>query len=166
MENGRVTGVQLVDTTKVGKLLRLALSATQPGEIVGAVNALKRTIEAAGLDLHGFADAVEVGLKPPKKRASRKKATPEPPRYEPPPPRYEPPPPPPPLRREPDPYPQNWRHCVEWLLDRAAKFGPLIYSDKELRFLEQMLNLHYEATERQQAWIWTIFRKQRANMYD
>ncbi|MDI3561300.1 hypothetical protein [Bradyrhizobium sp. Arg816] len=53
-----------VDAGKLGKLLRLALSSDQPGEITAAVGALRRAMCAAGLDLHQLADAAERGLQP------------------------------------------------------------------------------------------------------
>jgi hypothetical protein len=53
-----------IDAGRVGKLLRLMLSTDRGGEALAALSALKRTLEAGGLDLHGLADAVESGLRP------------------------------------------------------------------------------------------------------
>ncbi|MCP3397825.1 MULTISPECIES: hypothetical protein [unclassified Bradyrhizobium] len=53
-----------VDPTRIGQLLRLALSSNQTGEAVAAIAALKRTLGAAGLDLHDLAGAAERGLQP------------------------------------------------------------------------------------------------------
>jgi len=46
---------------KVGKLVRL-LGSDQPGELVAAVQALRRTLESAGSDLHNLAASIERGL--------------------------------------------------------------------------------------------------------
>src|SRR6266404_4120559 len=51
-----------IDPTRIGQLLRLALSSDQAGEVTSAVAALKRTLKASGLDLHDVVDAVEAGL--------------------------------------------------------------------------------------------------------
>jgi hypothetical protein len=51
-------------TERFGKLLRLALVADQPGEIVAAVCALKRALAVAGLDAHAIVDAFERGAQP------------------------------------------------------------------------------------------------------
>lgn len=53
-----------VDPTRIGQLLRLALSSDQGGEITAAVGALRRALCAAGMDLHQLADAAERGLRP------------------------------------------------------------------------------------------------------
>jgi hypothetical protein len=57
------------DTGKIAKLVRL-LASDKPGEVIAAVAALKRALQAAGHDLHDLADAVEVGLCP--KRRTRR----------------------------------------------------------------------------------------------
>jgi hypothetical protein len=49
--------------TRIGALLRLSLSTDKPGEAVAALAALRRALEAAQLDLHDLAAAVETGLK-------------------------------------------------------------------------------------------------------
>lgn len=54
-----------VNPTRIGQLLRLALSSNQAGEITAAVGALRRAMCAAGMDLHQLADAAERGLRPP-----------------------------------------------------------------------------------------------------
>ena len=60
-----------IDHTKIGKLLRL-LASDRPGEVVAAAGALKRTLEAGGLDLHDLAAAAERGLcQPPVERQQR-----------------------------------------------------------------------------------------------
>jgi len=56
-----------IDPTKIGKLLRL-LASDKGGEVVAAAAALKRTLEASGLDLHDLAAAVEAGLRPQQQR--------------------------------------------------------------------------------------------------
>src|SRR5262245_43004686 len=53
-----------VDPTRIGQLLRLALSSDQDGEAIAAIAALKRSLAAAGLDLHDLAGAAERGLQP------------------------------------------------------------------------------------------------------
>jgi hypothetical protein len=58
-----------VDSTKVGKLLRL-LGSDKPGEVLAAVTALKRTLESASLDVHDLAAIVEAGLRPAQQRPS------------------------------------------------------------------------------------------------
>ncbi len=45
--------------SRLAQLLRLLLSATQPGEIVAAQGAINRTLGAAGLDLHTLAEVVD-----------------------------------------------------------------------------------------------------------
>jgi hypothetical protein len=47
--------------SRLAQLLRLLLSATQPGEIVAAQGAMNRTLGANGLDLHVLADIVDDG---------------------------------------------------------------------------------------------------------
>jgi hypothetical protein len=49
---------------RIGKLLRLAVIADQPGEIVAAVAALKRALTTSGVDPHWLADAFERGAPP------------------------------------------------------------------------------------------------------
>lgn len=51
------------DPSKLAKLVRL-LGSDKPGEVVAAAAALRRGLEAAGLDFHDLADAVEAGLRP------------------------------------------------------------------------------------------------------
>jgi hypothetical protein len=58
-----------IDADRVAKLLRL-LGSDKPGEVVAAAAALKRTLEAAGQDLHDLADIVEAGLRPMQQRTS------------------------------------------------------------------------------------------------
>jgi hypothetical protein len=50
---------------RIGQLLRLALSSNQPGETAAAIEALNRTLTAAGLDFHELAKVAETGLKLP-----------------------------------------------------------------------------------------------------
>ena len=45
--------------SRLAQLLRLLLSATQPGEIVAAQGAINRTLGANGLDLHTLAEVVD-----------------------------------------------------------------------------------------------------------
>jgi hypothetical protein len=52
-----------IDASRFSKLLRLALVADQPGEIVAAVAALKRALTTSGVDPHWLADAFERGAK-------------------------------------------------------------------------------------------------------
>jgi hypothetical protein len=66
-----------IDPTKVGKLVRM-LSSDRPGEVVAAAAALKRTLEAGGLDIHDLASAVESGLKPAPPPQRRSLAPPSP----------------------------------------------------------------------------------------
>jgi hypothetical protein len=49
-----------VETDRLAKLLRLALGSDKHGEIIGAVEALKRALAAAGLDSHWIVDAFSV----------------------------------------------------------------------------------------------------------
>jgi hypothetical protein len=56
-----------IDHTKIGKLVRL-LASDKAGEVVATADALKRTLEAGGLDLHDLADIVEAGLRRPAER--------------------------------------------------------------------------------------------------
>jgi hypothetical protein len=43
--------------TKLGKLIRL-LGSDKPGEVVAAANAINRSLQSAGMDIHRLADAV------------------------------------------------------------------------------------------------------------
>jgi hypothetical protein len=52
-----------VDTDKVAKLVRM-LASNHDGEVIASVVALRRTLGAAGLDLHDLADAAVAGLQP------------------------------------------------------------------------------------------------------
>lgn len=47
-----------LDTKRLKKLLLVALSSDQPGEIVAAVAKIKATLAKAGLDIHWLADSV------------------------------------------------------------------------------------------------------------
>jgi hypothetical protein len=49
---------------KLGKLIRL-LASDQPGEVLGAAQALRRVLEAEGLDLHDLAHVLETAAAPP-----------------------------------------------------------------------------------------------------
>jgi hypothetical protein len=51
-------------TVKFGKLIRL-LGSNQPGEVAAAAAAIVRALQAAGKDIHTFADAAERGLQEP-----------------------------------------------------------------------------------------------------
>ena len=82
---------------RVGQLLRM-LGSDQPGEVVAAVGALRRTLVGAGVDLHDLAATVErpVAVSEPERSAARKAKKPAPrPRPQPAeaPPRQPPPPP-------------------------------------------------------------------------
>jgi hypothetical protein len=50
---------------RIGQLLRVALSSNQPGETAAAIEALNRTLTAAGLDFHELAKVAETGLQLP-----------------------------------------------------------------------------------------------------
>jgi hypothetical protein len=69
-----------IDATKLAKLLRL-LSSDKPGEVLAAVEAIKRTLDVVGMDLHDLADVVAGGFEKPapeKKRVPAKRAPPAP----------------------------------------------------------------------------------------
>ena len=42
-----MNAVAVIEPARVGKLLRLALSATESGEVLGAIAAIKRTLTTA-----------------------------------------------------------------------------------------------------------------------
>jgi hypothetical protein len=44
--------------SRIGKLIRL-LESDKPGEAIGAVHAIRRTLAGAGLDLHDLAHVIE-----------------------------------------------------------------------------------------------------------
>jgi hypothetical protein len=48
--------------TRIGQLLRLALSTDRDGECIAAIQATRRALAAAGLDHHAVADAVMTAL--------------------------------------------------------------------------------------------------------
>ena len=48
---------------RVGQLIRLACSSEHPSEAAAAIEALNRTLVAAGLDFHELAKVVETGLR-------------------------------------------------------------------------------------------------------
>jgi hypothetical protein len=54
-----------IDIGKIGKLMRM-LGSDKSGEVLAAVAALGRLLEAADMDFHSLADAVADGLKPSK----------------------------------------------------------------------------------------------------
>ena len=66
-----------IDAGKIAKLMRLMLSSDQPGEMMAAGAALRRTLAQAKLDLHDLADAVTIGLRPPAPAPRRSPGTPE-----------------------------------------------------------------------------------------
>jgi hypothetical protein len=47
---------------RAAQLIKLMLSSDQAGEVAGAAMALNRVITARGMDIHQFADVVEVAL--------------------------------------------------------------------------------------------------------
>jgi hypothetical protein len=60
---------------RLGQIIRL-LSSDKPGEVSAAVEALNRTLEATGLDLHAVAETVERGLAVPVRPAqTRQRST-------------------------------------------------------------------------------------------
>jgi hypothetical protein len=67
----------VVDTRKVGKLIRL-LASDSDGEVAGAVAALGRTLLAADMSFGDLATAVETGLEKPKPPKKTKWAPPAP----------------------------------------------------------------------------------------
>jgi hypothetical protein len=62
---GAVVNYQSPVATRVGQLLRLALSTDKDGEALSALAATRRTLAANGLDHHTLAAAVETGLRAP-----------------------------------------------------------------------------------------------------
>jgi hypothetical protein len=56
--------VGTADVDKLSKLIRLALVADKDGEAIAAIGALKRSLQAVGLDPHFIADAFERGAAP------------------------------------------------------------------------------------------------------
>jgi hypothetical protein len=98
---------QPLDTSKVAKLVRL-LGSDKDGEILAAVPALRRTLGVAGIDLHGLADAITVGLEP--RRATKPSPKPSKPAKQAKPPRKTPKP-----KWEPDePDLLNWQSMCEY----------------------------------------------------
>ncbi|MBR0777213.1 hypothetical protein JQ625_20425 [Bradyrhizobium diazoefficiens] len=49
-----------IDPTRIGRLLRLALSSDQDGEVIAAVGALKRAMSSAGIDLDDVAACAKI----------------------------------------------------------------------------------------------------------
>jgi hypothetical protein len=47
---------------RIAQLLRLILISDKPGEAIAAIEALKRALQAAGLDAHALADAAAARL--------------------------------------------------------------------------------------------------------
>ena len=60
----RVKSSDVIDTTKISKLLRL-LGSDKEGEVLATVGALKRALAAVGKDFHDLATAADSGFKPP-----------------------------------------------------------------------------------------------------
>jgi hypothetical protein len=66
---------------RVSQLIKLALSTDKDGEAAAALSALRRTLDAGGIDLHQFADGAAASLVPsqePKKPPRRSAASPPP----------------------------------------------------------------------------------------
>jgi hypothetical protein len=63
---------------RVSQLIKLALSTDRDGEAAAALSALKRTLDAGGIDLHQFADGAAASLVPSAEppRRSRERAPP------------------------------------------------------------------------------------------
>jgi hypothetical protein len=64
-----------IDAKKLAKLLRL-LASDKDGEVLAAVEAIKRTLDLADLDFHDLADVVTAGFKKPEKQRTLAKWSP------------------------------------------------------------------------------------------
>lgn len=54
-----------IDREQLKKILLVALSSPEAGEIVAAVRALKNRLKKGGKDIHWFVDQIDVNLVPP-----------------------------------------------------------------------------------------------------
>jgi hypothetical protein len=61
-----MSAITLMSSTagRIGQLVRM-LGSDQSGEVIAAASAIKRTLRAAGVDMHAFADAAELALTSP-----------------------------------------------------------------------------------------------------
>jgi hypothetical protein len=109
--------------TRVGQLLRLALSSDQDGESIAALAALRRALESAGLDLHTLGAAVERGLQAPPAR---------------------PPPPPRPTHDD----MADWRSTARWCRHYEDQLSP-----RDVEFLDTIIRYRGGISEKQKAWL-------------
>ena len=116
---------------RIAQLLRLALGTDKSGEIVAAVAALKRTLEAGGLDHHALAAVVESGLS------------------------ASPAPPPPAPDFDEDGVP-DWRSTAHYCRHHRDRLSP-----REAIFVDSILRSHRDLSEKQAAWLWSIERRLR-----
>jgi hypothetical protein len=120
---------------KVAQMLRLALSTDRDGEALAALAAIRRVI-----DLHRLADAVQSGLgQQPAPTAARKPAEPKTTRR----PRHK-------ARKQPEPPfdPADWLSCCWYAWHRRD-----LMSDRDLAFVNNLLERRREPTPRQMKWL-------------
>lgn len=125
------TGTNLAP--RIAQLVRLLLGSDQPGEVVAAAAALNRTLGAAGLDRHDFADGIEAGLQA--MEAEPATDAPHP-------------------HRDRDPDFVSWRAMVDYCLLRDSGL-----SDRERDFLQSLRSWRGAPTTKQIDWLSSIYNR-------
>jgi hypothetical protein len=115
------------ELNRIPKLLRLLLIATEPGEIIAAIEALRRALASAGLDAHYVVDRYEAGA-----QASDKTGFSEP-------------------QQTDDAAFADLRSTVWFCWHRRDRLG-----EKERAFVENICKRCTALTDRQRAWILDI----------
>jgi hypothetical protein len=106
---------------RIAKLLRL-LASDKPGELVASVQALRRVLGSANLDLHDLANVVEF--------AARREA----------------------------PQVASATADVREMIKCCRECSDLL-SEKELAFVRSMAKWHGQPTERQMAWLPSLYER-------
>jgi hypothetical protein len=134
---GKPAPTQLAE--RLGQLLKLLVGTDKQGEAIAALEAIKRTINGAGIDHHSLGDALEAGLARPQPRAALR-----------PPPRGPRPPPPP----SPPTVFTSWRAKVSFCLEHDDRLN-----QREAEFLDAMQDWCGSPSEKQLNWVDAIWRR-------
>jgi hypothetical protein len=109
---------------RIAKLLRL-LASDKPGELVASVQALRRVLGSANLDLHDFANVVEFAARREAPQVASATADDD-----------------------------DAREMI-----KCCRECPDLLSAKELTFVRSMAKWHGQPTERQMAWLTSLYER-------
>jgi len=117
-------------TTKIAKMVRL-LGSDRPGEVMGAVQALRRTLAGADLDLHDLAIVVERGLPAAIAASSMEPERPE------------------------------WVELADYCMGMALRMSIETVTPRDLDFLDNIRRRVTEPTPKQRVWLEGIHERVR-----